>query len=213
MDLEAIRKAAVDQFRKSLRSPEKCQRIIDLLNKLPRKRGRPRRPRLPRGGSSRSQSDILIILSLEQGKHRVEEIYEHMGLPRSTVYRRLHHLAAQKLVTKQGRPQEWTLVGDRAKVDKYEFDRLLGQKLTRPSGLRDLKGRLEFEKYLAQAPDEVIVEFLSHHGDPDDFLRKQKLIRCYKRFIEVERKHRTTPYKIRRSEQRHYGQLERRVGS
>jgi len=125
------------------------------------------------------------------------------------VYRRLAHLETQGLVRKQGWPRKWSLIDDRGKVSEYCFNRLWNLKSTQHSTLQDLEQRLEFDKFLSEADDEVIIRYLLHHGDPKGFLRKEKLVHNFMKFTERERKHRATPYLDRVSEQRGYRRLDR----
>jgi len=208
----ASMKTAIDQFKARLRSPAEYQVLIDKLDsalaKLRRRRGRPRRRRLPRGGSSRSQSDTLVIIALENmramgsGKYQAKDICDYIGLPLSTVHRTLVRLESRGLVTKHGRPQEWSLVSDRRRVDSYESKRLYELKWTEPTSLRDILARvvprLRFEKYLVERGDTAIREYLLHYRDPKGFMREQereqRRLTSILKFAETESKRKTTPY-------------------
>jgi len=222
MDPPASMKAAIDQFRARLRSPAEYQVFIDKLNsalaKLRRRRGRPRRRRLPRGGSSRSQSDTLVIIALENmravGSRRCQakDICDYIGLPLSTVHRTLVCLESRGLVTKHGRPREWSLISDRRRVESYESSRLYELKWTKPISLRDaiahVLQRLRFEKCLVERGDAAIREYLLHHRDPEGFMREQereqRQLTSYLKFAERESKRKTTPYLERQKEYRQF---------
>lgn len=185
----------VNRIRNSLKPLQyyrKVIRVLDEIERASRKRGRPRRRRLPRGGSSRSKSDLLIITSLKQGKSRVREICNQRGLARSTVYRRLFHLKARGLTERKGRPAEWTLIDDDKKISGYMFEKARGLKEARVFGLKELRLLIESDMELAKGGDEAIREHLLHYGDREDFLRnwrpKQKKLEDTVKFIETERR-------------------------
>ena len=205
----------MNRIKRSLRIPSEYQKLIDRLDQLPRRRGRRRRRRLPEGGSSRSDSDHIVIAALEAGREEVQEICDYGRLEERTVYRSLERLEAQKLVASDGWPQKWHLIDDPLRIQDYEFRRLQGLKSARRYTLSDLRRDLELRKHLAEGGDETIERYILHHGSTEDFLAKEKeeekerkKEKALARFVETERKKIT--YIGGRPTQKSYARIKRR---
>lgn len=194
----------VESVKASLKAPSVYRELLKAIDQIPRKRGRPLRRRLARGGVSRSTSDLSIITFLLRGKSRARTVQEicKRGVSLSTAYRRLSHLESRGLVTKQGSPQKWSLTDDRRKLDEYIL--FIGSRLAwaRHYTLRDFRRDIELRLKLAEGRDAAIREYLLH-GSPEGFTQEQKRVDdIWSKFIEVEKRMRETPYLDRIADQK-----------
>ena len=211
----------LNRIRESLKASSRYRKVRDdVLGGLSRKRGRPRRRRLPRGGSSRTDSDLIVITALQRGNDLVGEIREFGNLSQSRVYRSLRRLKGRKLVTSLGWPRRWSLVNDPVKIRDYEANLVSGLQWAQLYTPKRLKRDLELDMHLRETGDEAIRRYVRHilieYGSTESFLAKEKELEQEKkkekqwvRFTETERRDKGITYLSRRARQKSFARYKR----